>query len=93
MLPSRPTGLGLREVPVYDAAGNYRFLVCGTGIMENGARASAMAIKPFSDTSYCMKTANDSGAAIVTETKYMVSSGPGCAEGGCGAASRPGSAC
>jgi len=72
---------------VYDTTGNYRFLVCGSGIMENGARASAMAIKPFADTSYCMKTADASGAAIVTETKYMVGCGPCCAEGGCGAAS------
>ena len=41
----------MREVPVYDNLGNYRFIVCGSGITENGARAGMMAIKPFSDTS------------------------------------------
>lgn len=36
---------------MYDNLGNYRFIVCGSGITENGARAGMMAIKPFSDTS------------------------------------------
>lgn len=38
--------------------------------MENGARAGMMAITPFGDTSYCMKTANQSGAGIDTKLDF-----------------------
>lgn len=43
-----------RELPLYDAAGAYRLLVCGNGVFDDGSKSPHMALQAFTDSSWCL---------------------------------------
>lgn len=73
-IPTLPSpGLGIRELPVYDSYGQYRFLVCGSGIFDDGSKASLMAVVPFTDSTWCLKPDYPVSFSPETTVTFMVS--------------------